>query len=63
MISRIAKPDSSRIPLLKASRSPRVCSWRGRNPSLDKIDASTGKPLNAVLAASTRISAVTSDSR
>jgi hypothetical protein len=30
MISTIANPDSSRMPLLNASRSPRVCNWRGR---------------------------------
>ena len=58
-MSRMAKPDSSKIPLLNASRSPRVCNWRGRYPSRDRIEASTGKPLNAVFAASTRISAVT----
>ena len=46
------------MPLEKASRSPRVCSWRGRYRSCDRIEPSTGKPLNAVLAASTRISAV-----
>ena len=59
-ISRIANPASSRIPLLKASRSPRLRSWRGMFPSRDRIEASTGNPLNAVFAASTRISAVNS---
>ncbi len=29
-ISKIANPDSIRMPLLKASRSPRLCSCRGR---------------------------------
>ncbi len=58
-MSRMANPLNSKIPLLNASRSPRVCSWRGRYPSRDRIEASTGNPLNAVLAASTRISAVT----
>ncbi len=29
-ISKIAKPDSIRMPLLNASRSPRLCSCRGR---------------------------------
>ena len=47
------------MPLEKASRSPRVCSCRGRNPSRARIDPSTGKPLKAVLAARTRISPVT----
>ncbi len=47
------------MPLEKASRSPRVCSWRGRKPSLARIEPHTGKPLNAVLAASTRMSPVT----
>ena len=46
------------MPLLNASRSPRVCSWRGRYRSWARIEPSTGKPLNAVFAASTRISAV-----
>ena len=39
------------MPLEKASRSPRVCSWRGRYRSWARIEPSTGKPLNAVLAA------------
>ena len=48
------------IPLLKTSRSPRLCIWRGMYRSWARIDASTGNPLNAVLAARTRIRAVTS---
>ena len=46
------------MPLENASRSPRVCSWRGRKRSWARIEPSTGKPLNAVFAASARISAV-----
>ncbi len=47
------------MPFENARRSPRVCSWRGRKPSLARIEPSTGKPLNAVFAASTRMSPVT----
>ena len=43
------------MPLLNASRSPRVCSWRGRKPSRARIEASTGKPLKAVFAARIRM--------
>ena len=43
------------MPLLNASRSPRECSWRGRKPSRARIEPSTGKPLNAVLAARIRM--------
>jgi hypothetical protein len=50
-----------RMPLEKASRSPRVCNWRGRKPSLARIEPSTGKPLNAVLAARMRMIPVTRD--
>ena len=46
------------MPLEKASRSPRVCSWRGRYRSWARIEPSTGKPLKAVFAARNRISAV-----
>ena len=46
------------MPLVKASRSPRVCSWRGRKRSWARIEASTGKPLKAVLAARIRMSPV-----
>ena len=49
------------MPLENASRSPRVCSWRGRNRSWARIEPSTGNPLKAVLQASTRISPVTND--
>ncbi len=49
------------MPLENASRSPRVCSWRGRKPSRARIEPSTGKPLNAVFAARTRISPVTTE--
>ncbi len=41
------------MPLLNVSRSPRVCSWRGRNRSCASVEPSTGNPLNAVFAAST----------
>ena len=51
------------MPLQNASRSPRVCSWRGRKPSRARIEPSTGKPLNAVFAARTRISPVTTETR
>ncbi len=37
-ISTTAPPASARIPLENASRSPRVCSWRGRNPSRARIE-------------------------
>jgi hypothetical protein len=39
------------MPLLYASRSPRVYSALGRKPCRARIELSTGKPLNAVLAA------------
>ena len=55
----IAANARNRMPLENASRSPRVCNCRGRKRSWARIDPSTGNPLNAVLAASTRISAVT----
>ena len=55
----MAAPDRKRIPLLKANRSPLLCNCRGNNLSLAKIEAKTGNPLNAVLAAKTRINAVT----
>ncbi len=51
------------MPLENASRSPRVCSWRGRNPSRARIEPSTGKPLKAVFAARMRISPVTIETR
>ena len=46
------------MPLLKTSRSPRRANCRGRYPSPPRIEARIGKPLNAVLAARTRIAAV-----
>ncbi len=49
------------MPLENASRSPRVCSCRGRKRSWARIEPSTGNPLNAVLQASTRIRPVTKD--
>ena len=49
------------MPFENARRSPRVCSWRGRKPSRARIEPSTGKPLKAVFAASTRMSPVTID--
>ncbi len=49
------------MPLENASRSPRVCSWRGRKPSRARIEPSTGKPLNAVFAARMRMRPVTMD--
>ena len=58
-MSAIATSARVTMPLENASRSPRVCSWRGRYPSRARIEPSTGNPLNAVLAASTRISPVT----
>ncbi len=39
------------MPLEYARRSPRVCNCRGRKLSRARIEPSTGKPLNAVLAA------------
>ncbi len=62
-ISTAAPAASTTIPLEYASRSPRVCSWRGRNPSRARIEPSTGKPLKAVFAASTRIRPVTTETR
>ncbi len=58
MTSATEMPASRTMPLLNASRSPRLCSWRGRNRSWARIEASVGKPLKAVFAASTRIAAV-----
>ena len=46
------------MPLENTSRSPRRANWRGRKPSLARSEASTGKPLKAVLAARIRIAAV-----
>ena len=43
------------MPLEKASRSPRVCSCRGRYRSWASTEPSSGKPLKAVFAARTRI--------
>lgn len=43
------------MPLEKASRSPLVCNWRGRYRSCARIEPSTGNPLNAVFAASSRM--------
>ena len=57
-MSTIANAARNRMPLENASRSPRVCSWRGRYRSWARIEPSTGKPLYAVLAARNRISAV-----
>ena len=51
------------MPFENASRSPRVCSWRGRNPSRARIEPSTGKPLKAVFAARTRMRPVTIETR
>ena len=46
------------MPLLNESRSPRFCSWVGISRCWARIEASMGKPLNAVFAARTRTSAV-----
>lgn len=46
------------MPFEKASRSPRVCSWRGRYRSCARIEPSSGKPLYAVFAARKSTSAV-----
>ena len=58
-ISRIAITARKTMPLLYASRSPREPSARGAQPSLARIEPSTGNPLNAVFAASTRMMPVT----
>ena len=58
MMSAAEIPARSRMPLLKASRSPLLCSCRGRNRSWARIDAKVGKPLNAVFAARIRMPAV-----
>ena len=55
----IAANARNRMPSENANRSPRVCSWWGGYRSWARIDPGTGNPLKAVLAASTRISAVT----
>ena len=57
--SAIAPPANIKMPLLNASRSPRVCNWCGRYPSLARMDAKVGKPLKAVLAARKRMTTVT----
>ena len=62
-MSTIAEPARMTMPFENASRSPRVCSWRGRKPSLARIDPSTGKPLKAVFAASTRMNPVAAVTR
>ena len=51
------------MPLLKTSRSPRRPNWRGRYPSLPRIEARIGKPLKAVFAASTKMAAVNACTR
>jgi len=58
MSSAIADADRMRTPLENTRRSPRLCSWRGRNLSRARMEASCGKPLKAVLAARIRIPAV-----
>ena len=61
-ITRIsAIPARKTMPLENASRSPRVCSCRGRNRSCARIDPRTGNPLNAVLQARIRINPVVND--
>ena len=57
-ISAIVSNERMMMPLLYTSRSPRRENWRGRKPSWPRMEARIGKPLNAVLAASTRIAAV-----
>ena len=47
------------MPLEKTSRSPRVPNCRGMKPSRARKKASRGKSANAVLAAKTKISMVT----
>ena len=49
------------MPFENARRSPRLCSCRGRKPSRARIEPSTGKPLNAVFAARTRMRPVTAE--
>ena len=51
------------MPFENASRSPRVCSCRGRNLSCARMEPRTGNPLNAVLQASTRIRPVVKETR
>ena len=63
MIRMIATTARKTIPLENASRSPRVCNWRGRKRSCARIEPSTGKPENAVLQASTRINPVVNETR
>ena len=58
MMSTAEIAASSTMPLLNASRSPRLCSWRGRKRSWARIEARVGKPLKAVLAARIRMPAV-----
>ncbi len=55
----MANADRAIMPLLCANRSPRFCSCLGRKPSRAKIEPSNGKPLKPVLAAKTKINAVT----
>ena len=47
------------MPFEYDKRSPRRTIWWGRKESRDRTDASVGKPLNAVLPASTRMKPVT----
>jgi hypothetical protein len=54
-----AKPARMAIPQLYARRSPTIANWRGTYPSMARIRARRGAPLKPVLAASTRMSVVT----
>ena len=53
-----AATASTMMPLENTSRSPRLASWVGMKRSWARIEPMLGNALNAVLAASTRISAV-----
>ena len=53
----MASAANTTMPLL-CEPVPRVCNCRGRKPSRARIEPSTGKPLNAVLAARNKITKV-----
>ena len=61
MTRMIATTARNTMPFENASRSPRVCNCLGRNLSWARIEPSTGKPLKAVLQASTRIRPVVNE--
>ena len=53
-----ARIPRTTIPVLNASRDPMSAKWRGMKRSFARTEASRGKPVKPVLAASSRMIAV-----